>query len=110
LGVVSPDIFAMPGELDGEAAQGRLVSAGQIAQYEAARLDMPFGHATEDFGIEITGEDAVGHGLLVLRLDTNCCGRRVFYAAGFSYFLSAGTASISISISFSLFTPAACAA
>ena len=41
LGIVAGDVFAVAGKLDGEAAQRRLVRAGQVAQDQAARLDGP---------------------------------------------------------------------
>ena len=43
LGIVAPGILAVAGELDGEARQGRLVRPGQVAQHQAARIDLPTG-------------------------------------------------------------------
>ena len=54
-GIVAGDVLAMAGELDGEARQRRLVRPGQIAQHQAARLDLPLGQRAEHVGIEIAG-------------------------------------------------------
>src|SRR5262249_10714826 len=117
LGIIAVDVFAMPGEFDGEPRQGRLVRAGQAPQNQAPRLDLPIGHPRENLGVEVTGEDALQVGVLANQLGPVARRRergKVWsgppYAAGFSYFRSAGTLSISMSISFSLLTLAACAA
>jgi hypothetical protein len=62
LGVVAGAILAMARELDREPGEGRLVGPGQVADHEPARLDEPVGDGGEHVGIEIAGEDVLGHG------------------------------------------------
>jgi hypothetical protein len=41
------------------------MSAREVANHEAARLQMPVGNVAENFGVEIAVEDGAGHGTTI---------------------------------------------
>ena len=61
LGIIARGVFAMSGELDGEARQRRTMMPGQVADHQRARLELSIGDAGEHVGVEIAGEDGGGH-------------------------------------------------
>ena len=60
--VVARHVFTVAGELHREAGERRLVLARERPHHQAAWLDRTIGHAAQGVGVEVAGDDALGHG------------------------------------------------